>query len=76
MLAAPPDKEADRLLGGEGELQTGMQLAADAFYQVIKQVGNYDEIYERHLVPVGLTRSGSANARWQEGGLIYAPPAR
>ena len=68
--------EVGRLLGGDGELQTKMGLSADAFYQVIKQVGNYDEIYSRNLNPVGLNRSGSANARWTEGGLIYAPPAR
>ena len=68
--------EIIRLLGGEGELQSGMGLPADAFYQVISQVGNYDEIYSRHLNPVGLSRDGSANARWTEGGLIYAPPAR
>ena len=76
MAANPPDAEAGRLLGGEGELQSVMGLASDAFLQVIKQVGNYDEIYERNLGPVGLTRAGSANAGWQDGGLIYAPPAR
>ena len=76
MAASPPDAEAGRLLGGEGELQTHMGLAPDAFLQVIKQVGNYDEIYARHLNPVGLTREGSANAGWLDGGLIYAPPAR
>ena len=76
MAANPPDAEAGRLLGGEGELQSVMGLAPDAFLQVIKQVGNYNEIYERNLGPVGLTRTGSANAGWQDGGLIYAPPAR
>ena len=70
------DAEAVRLLGGEGELQTAMGLSANAFYNVIAQVGNYDEIYSRHLNPVGLTRDGSANAGWLDGGLIYAPPAR
>ncbi|MYD32422.1 MAG: amino acid ABC transporter substrate-binding protein [Acidimicrobiales bacterium] len=70
------DAEAVRLLGGDGELQSAMGLSADAFYQVISQVGNYDEIYSRHLNPVGLTREGSANAGWLDGGLIYAPPAR
>ena len=60
----------------DGELQTAMGLSADAYYNVIKQVGNYDEIYSRNLNPVGLYREGSANARWTEGGLIYAPPAR
>ena len=74
MAANPPDAEAGRLLGGEGELQSVMGLAPDAFLQAIKQVGNYNEIYERNLGPVGLTRTGSANAGWQDGGLIYAPP--
>ena len=70
------DAEAIRMLGGEGELQSGMGLDVDAFYNVISQVGNYDEIYSANLNPVGLSRDGSANARWTAGGLIYAPPAR
>ncbi|WP_419842884.1 transporter substrate-binding domain-containing protein [Candidatus Poriferisodalis sp.] len=70
------DAEAVRLLGGEGELQTKMGVAADAFYEVVRQVGNYDEIYARNLAPVGLQRAGTPNARWTQGGLIYAPPAR
>ncbi|HEC10831.1 MAG TPA: amino acid ABC transporter substrate-binding protein [Acidimicrobiales bacterium] len=76
MKANPPDGEIERLLGGEGELQTAMGLSADAFYNVVKQVGNYDEIYSRNLNPVGLFRDGSQNARASEGGLMYAPPAR
>ena len=76
MAASPPDAEAGRLLGGEGELQTAMGLAPDAFYQAISQVGNYGEILGRHLEPAGLTRAGSINASWRDGGLIYAPPAR
>ncbi len=68
--------EMVRLLGGEGELQTAMGLPADAFYQVISQMGNYSEMFEANLGPVGLVREGSANAGWQDGGLIYAPPAR
>ena len=76
MAANPPDAEAARLLGGEGELQSAMGLAPDAFFQAIKQVGNYNDIWERHLVPVGLVRAGSANASWLDGGLMYAPPGR
>ena len=76
MAASPPDAEAGRLLGGEDELQTAMGLAPDAFYQAILQVGNYGEILSRHLEPAGLTRAGSVNASWRDGGLIYAPPAR
>jgi general L-amino acid transport system substrate-binding protein len=77
MAASPPDAEAARLLGAaDDEQQSNMGLQPDAFRQVIAQVGNYDEIYTRNLGPVGLSRDGSANARWTAGGLIYAPPAR
>ena len=74
MLANPPNGEVQRLLGGEGEKQTAMGLPADAFFNVISQVGNYGEIYDRHLTPLGLERG--LNALWSDGGLIYAPPAR
>lgn len=71
------DPELGRLFGvGEDELQTGMGLPADAFYQVVKQVGNYDEIFVNNLDALKITRDGSFNLQWQDGGLIYAPPAR
>lgn len=71
------DPELGRLFGvGEDELQTGMGLAADAFYQVVKQVGNYDEIFVNNLDALEITREGSFNLQWNDGGLIYAPPAR
>ena len=73
---AAAEAEVARLCGGEGELQTAMGLPADAFYQVILQVGSYGEVYDRNLNPVGLYREGSANAGWLDGGLIYSPPAR
>jgi len=75
MMGATP--ELSRLFGGEGELQTAMGLEAKAFDEVIKQVGNYGEIFERNLTtPLGLLREGSFNMQWFDGGLIYAPPAR
>ena len=43
---------------------------------MLKQVGNYGEIYARNLDPVGLVREGGLNAQWTEGGLIYAPVAK
>ena len=76
-IANPPDPEAARLLGvDEAELQTKMGLDASAFAWAIEQVGNYDEIYVNNLENLGFVRLGSANARWTEGGLVYAPPAR
>ncbi|UCG41115.1 MAG: hypothetical protein JSV07_02330, partial [Acidimicrobiia bacterium] len=69
--------ELGRLLGSvDGSLQEGMGLSADAFYNVIKQVGNYDEIFSRNLNPLNIFRDGTYNAQWYDGGLIYAPPAR
>jgi general L-amino acid transport system substrate-binding protein len=69
--------ELARLFGtDEGELQTKMGLDADAYYQAIKQVGNYEEIYNKNLNPIGLFRGGTFNDQWFAGGLIYAPPAR
>jgi general L-amino acid transport system substrate-binding protein len=76
-IASPPTPELGRLLGvGDDELQTGMGLAADAFAQVISQVGNYDDVYVRNLEPLGFSRAGSPNAQWFDGGLLYSPPAR
>ena len=64
-------------LGVEGDLGQAMGLNNDFCYQVIKQVGNYEEIYNRALgpdtvynVPRGL------NAQWTDGGLLYSPPFR
>ena len=70
------DAELGRLLGGEGEVQSAMGLASDAFYQVIKQVGSYSDLWERHLAPLGLTLEGTVNDLWTNGGLMYPPPAR
>ena len=53
-----------------------MGLEADAFFNVIDQVGSYSDIFNRHLEPVGITLSGSANDLWFNGGLMYPPPAR
>ena len=62
MLADPPNGEVQRLLGGEGEKQTAMGLPADAFFNVISQVGNYGEIFDTHLTVLGLERG--LNALW------------
>ena len=46
-------------------------------YDIIKQVGNYKEIYERNVgknTPLGLERG--LNKLYKDGGLLYAPPLR
>ena len=73
----PGDGEMARLFGGEDESQTAMGLSRDAFYEVIRQVGNYDEIYSRNLARIlDMERDGTPNELWSAGGLLIAPPAR
>ena len=44
---------------------------------VINAVGNYGEIYDRHLGPITpLNIPRGPNALYTDGGLIYAPPFR
>jgi general L-amino acid transport system substrate-binding protein len=68
-----PVTDAD---GNEATKDLGLGLPADAFYNVIKQVGNYEEIFNRNLTPIGLTLAGSPNDLWTNGGLLYTPPFR
>jgi general L-amino acid transport system substrate-binding protein len=74
----PQDPEIRRLLGIEGEFGALLGLAPDFVVNVIREVGNYGEIYDHHLGPAGtdIPREGSLNALWTQGGLIYAPPWR
>ena len=70
------DPEAGRLFGSEGEVQSRMGLEADAYYQAIKQMGNFAEIFDRNLNPLDIVREGTLNDLFTRGGMIYAPPAR
>ena len=83
--AATGNTPVDRLLGLEGAYgQEEAGLSATVAQDVIKAVGNYGEIYERHLAPLGIAREGSRNALWSaapcvdcpKGGQIYAAPLR
>ena len=61
---------------GEDDFDPGIGLPSDFAVQVVSQVGNYEEIYTRHLEPLGLPLAGSVNDLWSNGGLIYVPPYR
>lgn len=66
-----------RLLGMEGVGGKGLGLNDDWAYQVIKQVGNYGEVFERNVgreSPLKIDRG--LNALWNKGGILYAPPFR
>ncbi|CAN5535828.1 amino acid ABC transporter substrate-binding protein [soil metagenome] len=55
-------------------LDPGLGLSPDFAYNIVSQVGNYGEIFEANLAPLGLERG--VNALWTDGGLQYAPPYR
>ena len=66
-----------RLLGKEGTFGEAVGLKNDWAYQVIKNVGNYGEVFEANVgesTPLGISRG--LNALWTNGGLQYAPPVR
>ena len=71
------DPEVKRMLGVTPGLGKALHLDDRWLYNVIKQVGNYGEIFDRNLgrdSPLKLTRG--LNALWTEGGLMYAMPFR
>jgi general L-amino acid transport system substrate-binding protein len=77
MKANPPNPTVRRLLGLEGEMGQNLGVPNDWAYQIIKQVGNYGEIFERNLgqsTPLKIERG--LNALWTNGGLQYAMPVR
>ncbi len=76
-MKSSTNPEVRRLLGVEGATGTGLGLADDWVYQVVKQVGNYGEVFKRNVgadSPLQVERG--LNALWKDGGLQYAPPFR
>ncbi len=74
-MAKSKDPIIQRYLGvSEGN---GKALGLDEkwAYNIIKQVGNYGEIFERNVgVDTPLKIERGLNAQWKNGGLMYAPP--
>jgi general L-amino acid transport system substrate-binding protein len=75
------DPAVQRLLGVTPGIGRDIGLADGWVYAVIRQVGNYGEIYDRTLgsgSSLKLERSfnNNINQPWTKGGLMYAPPLR
>jgi general L-amino acid transport system substrate-binding protein len=69
--------EIKRLTGAEGSFGEQAGLTKDWVVRIIRNVGNYGEIFERNIgvesrlgIPRGL------NHLWMNGGIVYAPPIR
>jgi general L-amino acid transport system substrate-binding protein len=63
-----------RFVGAGGEMGKMLGLENRWAYNIVKQVGNYGESFERNLTPLGFDRG--INRLWTRGGLMYAPPIR
>ena len=77
MLLSPASTSAHYLLGSEGNNGELLGLSNKWSYNIISTVGNYGEIFDRHVGAgsiIGLERG--LNGLWTNGGLMYAPPLR
>ncbi|HEY9281171.1 MAG TPA: amino acid ABC transporter substrate-binding protein [Eoetvoesiella sp.] len=76
-MAKSANPNIQRILGVSGEIGKGLGIDNKWGYNIIKQVGNYGESFERNLgpnTPMKLERG--LNAQWREGGLMYGWPVR
>jgi general L-amino acid transport system substrate-binding protein len=73
-FANSTDPDIRRLLGLEGDMGKALGLDNKWAYNVIKQVGNFGEMWDRNITPMGVPRG--INNIWSKGGLQYAPPIR
>jgi len=71
------DPQIQRFLGVTPGMGAALGLDEKWAYNIVKQVGNYGEIFERNVglsTPLALARG--QNALWTDGGLMYAAPVR
>ena len=83
-LAALKDMpvDAQRLVAPNGptaDMAKKLGLRPDWAFQIIKQVGNYGEVFEKHIgkaSPLAMDRAQSPNRLARDGGLIFSYPVR
>jgi general L-amino acid transport system substrate-binding protein len=69
--------EIRRLLGVEGNFGEQLGLTKDWVVRIVKQVGNYGEVFDRNVgAGSRLAISRGLNRLWTKGGIQYAPPVR
>lgn len=68
-----------RFLGVEDKLGENLGLSNDWVYNIVSQVGNYSEVFERNVgkdSSLAINRAGGVNDSWKRGGLMYPMPFR
>jgi general L-amino acid transport system substrate-binding protein len=77
MMKSSPSHEVRRFLGLDADLGAPLGLSRDWAYQLIRQVGNYGEIFDRTFGEnSSLKLDRGFNNLWTKGGLMYAAPFR
>lgn len=77
MKKSTTNPTVQRLLGTSGDMGKLLGLDNDWAYRIVKQVGNYGEIFDRNVGPkTQLRLERGLNALWSKGGLMYAMPVR
>lgn len=74
MRAESSNPEIRRLLGAQPGLGKALGLDDAWAYRAIKAVGNYQQLFERHVAPLGIDRG--LNRLQRDGGLMYPLPFR
>jgi len=66
-----------RLMGTEGGAGEKLGISNDWAYNIVKQVGNYSEVFERNVGSgSSLKIARGLNAQWNQGGILYSSPVR
>ncbi|MBP6019947.1 MAG: transporter substrate-binding domain-containing protein [Burkholderiaceae bacterium] len=75
--AQSPDPFVQKFVGANGSFGPDFGLPEDFVARMIRQVGNFGEIYERNLGEASgsfIERKGTFNEIWTKGGGLYSPP--
>ena len=76
-LSDSADQDVRGLIGTDGAYGQALGLSEHWAADAVRAVGNYGEIYDRHLGQGSDRGMGRGlNALWRDGGIQYAPPIR
>ena len=73
-MMSSTDPTIRRFVGAEGDLGKAMGVDNKWAVNEIKAVGNFGELWDRSITPLGIPRG--INNLWTKGGLMYPPPMR
>jgi general L-amino acid transport system substrate-binding protein len=71
---ASGDPSVQRFIGKTGGFGAMLGLDPAWAFNIVKQVGNYAESFDRNIRPLGIDRG--LNRLWSDGGVMYVPALR